>query len=744
MLVSRNALQTYAGLGKDSKLYFRTRQERNSYFGAGEIQTGQLCAIGGDPDSTDYTAAVWTMERFNGQNWAVVDIGPNFALYVTNEGLLALTNANEGGYNLKISRIAIKQTTPASASAETLSTWTSNEFFTSNGKKDICLDTNNAVGNPTFTLTNNLTYRTNLMNGGIQYTLLLDTDTMGQELEEATGPATLFTYKVSMIGLFVTNETEGEKLFAVANLPTPITKYATSPSQMGNALKFYLNLTLSNMGAINNLEVLESSVNSVPEVTTEDKLPEKYDGINSPYNLYLVDNLADTNVPAIAVRTGNPVIDAKLSWTYFTPTDDRLKITDAVKGTGIQNYMVVAWEDDTNKYVPADGSKADTQQLAGLYVGDHILYAGKIVNNRQNFTYSYLIDTIDAINYKIGDTVVADLPVVNSSDTVQFTIQILNVNNSGVPTEFYVTPTTGKDNVNTGNTYRGTSYPATALGEGTGLKINVTSQENSGISWEFTADMINKPLYAQIEGNAGKLSTTPTEMFVGWCVAHNAIKLALDLRNEASDVSYGTTRYATDEEVYSAATKVDAQLTTSVTPKRLQDNYIQKTAISGNKGYSADDPIVVDTHLKFTKQLVSTVSGVAFQGTAYRALWGDLAEYYRADKLYPAGTLVTVGDGHEEITIAKTECNGIISTKPGYELGNKESSFDLPLALIGKVPVLFAPDCLPRFGDRVYLSKNHPGKASNIPFGKCLGKIIDKRPNLDQVNSIMCSVRIAF
>ena len=199
MLVSRNALQTYPGLGKDSKLYFRTRQERNSYFGTGEIQTGQLCAIGGDPESADYTAAVWTMEQFNGQNWAVMDIGSNFALIVTNEGLRALTDAKTGEYNLRISRVAIKQT-PISTDPNTLSNWTSNDFFTSNGRKDICLDTNNAVGNPTFTLTNNLTYRTNLMNGGIQYTLLLDTDTMGQELEEATGPATLFSYRVSMIG----------------------------------------------------------------------------------------------------------------------------------------------------------------------------------------------------------------------------------------------------------------------------------------------------------------------------------------------------------------------------------------------------------------------------------------------------------------------------------------------------------------------------------------------------------------
>lgn len=121
-----------------------------------------------------------------------------------------------------------------------------------------------------------------------------------------------------------------------------------------------------------------------------------------------------------------------------------------------------------------------------------------------------------------------------------------------------------------------------------------------------------------------------------------------------------------------------------------------------------------------------------------------MAEYYKSDKLYPAGTLICIGAGLAEITEAKSECNGIISTKPGYELGKKEDAFDLPVALVGKVPVLFDGHCSPQFGDRVYLSKVVPGKASTTPFGKCLGKIIDRRKNLDQVNNIMCSVRIDF
>ena len=103
-----------------------------------------------------------------------------------------------------------------------------------------------------------------------------------------------------------------------------------------------------------------------------------------------------------------------------------------------------------------------------------------------------------------------------------------------------------------------------------------------------------------------------------------------------------------------------------------------------------------------------------------------------------------MGSGINEITEAKTECNGIISTKPGYELGEKHDELDLPVALVGRVPVLFAEDCVPSFGDRIYLSKTTPGKASTIPFGKCLGKIIDKSEHLDQKRTIMCVVRIEF
>ena len=119
-----------------------------------------------------------------------------------------------------------------------------------------------------------------------------------------------------------------------------------------------------------------------------------------------------------------------------------------------------------------------------------------------------------------------------------------------------------------------------------------------------------------------------------------------------------------------------------------------------------------------------------------------LAEFYEADEKYEAGTLITMGKGIKEISQAVTECNGVISTNPGYQLGEKKSELYLPVALVGRVPVMFDGNCMPKFGDRIYLSKVKPGCASTIENGKCLGKVIQK--DIKASRLIECSIRIDF
>ena len=72
-------------------------------------------------------------------------------------------------------------------------------------------------------------------------------------------------------------------------------------------------------------------------------------------------------------------------------------------------------------------------------------------------------------------------------------------------------------------------------------------------------------------------------------------------------------------------------------------------------------------------------------GTSYRSLWGDLAEYYLTDKEYPKGTLVQFG-GEKEITIATNKVNAVITSDPGFIL-NGEMKDSQAIALVGRVPV---------------------------------------------------------
>lgn len=800
MRVSRYALQSY---NIPDDYYFLTRSERDGYFQGKNIDKGTMCAIGGDKTSTDWSSTVWEADQYNGSNWATLDLSQNFALVVTNDGIAALTDASLGQYKLELSRILVKST-PIS-SGEALANWNLTTFKNTPGYSDICLDTNN-LNNSTFSMEKNLTYRTNLLNGGVQFTIQLGVNCMGQSIPTDTDSPnafpTLSEFDVAAIGLCVKDQREGNNgadvLFAIANLPIAVTKLASTPNRVGNDLKFYLNTTLSNFGNVANLDVIASSVNSVPEVISEDDLPNYYDGENAPYNLYIVDNLANTNIPAIAVRKGDPTQPNTnpVVWTYFTPTDDNIYVQPELISSSLHNYMIAAWDTQQNQYVPADSNweaqyedeesdesgetPTHSHSLAGMYNKSHIIYAGRIINTNAPYAYNFSLDTSIATGYEAGDQLVA----IDQTTGIEFYIMISRTNLQGKPLEWTISPTMGNSRITASDidvVYNGT------VGSGTDLKLSISSEEQTNdTAWNFPASWINKPLYVDYDhtndsqyawqaylaatdlpndtppdrrGLLTILPKTGTEgMFVGWCINSITVKLALDLRNEATDVTYGTTRYATNEEVADVAGQESAtEVTTSVTPQRLQDNYIQKTAVAGNPGSDWANPIIVDTYTRFNKTIVGKLpqgvtptqaliedQNLSFYGLAYRAWWEDLAEYYKSDKLYPAGTLICIGAGLAEITEARSECNGIISTKPGYELGKKEDAFDLPVALVGKVPVLFDGNCAPKFGDRVYLSKIVSGRASTTPFGKCLGKIIDRRKNLDQVNNIMCSVRIDF
>lgn len=103
-----------------------------------------------------------------------------------------------------------------------------------------------------------------------------------------------------------------------------------------------------------------------------------------------------------------------------------------------------------------------------------------------------------------------------------------------------------------------------------------------------------------------------------------------------------------------------------------------------------------------TKTFVNTING-----TALRANWADLAELYKSDKAYEPGTLVQFG-GSEEITVATSTVNAVVSEKPAY-LMNSGLENGLPIALAGRVKVR-VNGAVKKF-DRLVLDPQHPGVA---------------------------------
>ena len=145
--------------------------------------------------------------------------------------------------------------------------------------------------------------------------------------------------------------------------------------------------------------------------------------------------------------------------------------------------------------------------------------------------------------------------------------------------------------------------------------------------------------------------------------------------------------------------------------------------------------IVSDTDQTTHFQFFTDISG-----TAMRARWADLAETYASDKMYKPGTLMQFG-GSEEVTIATTEVNAVVSTKPAFLMNADISSENkLPLALIGRVPVRVIGS-IKKF-ERIILS-DIPGVACNRKFAnqQAIGVALESSDDEGE-KLILCSVKL--
>ena len=129
---------------------------------------------------------------------------------------------------------------------------------------------------------------------------------------------------------------------------------------------------------------------------------------------------------------------------------------------------------------------------------------------------------------------------------------------------------------------------------------------------------------------------------------------------------------------------------------------------------------------------------------------GDLAEKYRSDKVYPAGTIVKIG-GAKEITATTVaydlDAFGVISETPAFLLNSskaKDSKYDLPVALTGRVEILIKGTA--KKGDRI-VSSSEAGigqavtndVATQISPFCVVGRALQDKTTED-VGKVMCAI----
>jgi hypothetical protein len=712
--------------------YFETMQDilDDQQAHPNKYTEGTYRAYGGDPAWTpadiEYsTSAVWTLIVYSGQDqvWSPVVPDSDYSLIVTDEGLKAVAAALIGGYKLEFTKIELySDNLRSEVDVKLLNTWTNDDVYNAQLNKVFEINKDDESYWKT-----HVSFNASNTTGGLQTCVkVLPTDL---SLDAQS------TFYIQTIMMYVQNQlNNGETdpiLFGIVALPSSI--YKTVDVQgFGNELTIYINTVLDNLGSVLSLEQISFDNYSLPVVMTELELPSNLNNV-SQYNAYIVQNLHGSNKAALAIR--EPIAT---DWSYITANENSIKVPVGAFDSDVANYMFVKYDTENNLYIKADGSD---ESALGVRVGQTIVFTGSVTNYQIENVYSYnLLCTNPGTGYAEGDVLrMRDYP---------FDILVTKVNSVTHGIEQYsFSPLTGTEDypdLVKGVDYTSYAKPGSA---GQGATFKCVSRSLLHYDWSVDghplSDYVNVPLYVGMGTNAGKLTVERTSAFVGYAVSGNTIQLGLDARGHATPDVYGTVKFASQSDINSGAV-LDYKV---LSPYQLRNNFVIGTddCYVGDSKNSVSNRQEVTSHLTFTHSIECTgtdLNGVAFKGTAYRALWGDLAEYYHSDKYYQAGTLIIFGAGAAEITVASTECDGVISEKPGFILGEQKSELDLPVALAGRVPVLFDGQCSVHCGDKIYLSRIMPGRASTIVNGKCIGRVIDSAP--EGKEKIMCVVKINF
>lgn len=154
-------------------------------------------------------------------------------------------------------------------------------------------------------------------------------------------------------------------------------------------------------------------------------------------------------------------------------------------------------------------------------------------------------------------------------------------------------------------------------------------------------------------------------------------------------------------------------------------------------GYEASVSTVINTIP--VRNGSGDIFATKFQGIATSAQYADLAERFEASEPLEEGEIVCIG-GDKEIRKASfgDYVIGVISLNPAFRMNEGAGSDDTHpfVGYIGRVPVKCTG--VVNKGDKLFLAMGHPGVASTVVAGMCVGIALESgEGELHLVNSLI-------
>lgn len=595
--------------------------------------------------------------------------------------------------------------------------------------------------------------------------------TLGPEIGDLNNPTVPLVY--GSIGVYLAKyATNGEIeygkdiLWMVGSLDSVFYKYMNSNLTAGNTVSFYLQAAVSNKPEIDHININPTSYYSLPIVDTEQS---PY--FDPYYNAYGVWNYDESDTPALALRDNSGT-----KWNYFS-TSTELPAR-SIPGGGIYSA------DGLPKYVLGHSNGIIT-----------VLPNNTVLAFPNGFGSDSAFQTIKTKSIQVQtaeDTVAGTKEVIAIRNELNGSISLRVIDQSELKTDIYqpsgdnlywYNRSENKTYFIDSNTktelqfvhiaqYRIVSgqlqyfYPCNVLSgiSQTDLALltdrmdrtddRITAIDNSAVHIAenetitgqkiFTQDIIIKNTGASVEPNvilSGVADTNCTgavtfntrngaaksSAIFGVNESNNGVfKIDVVKGAESSTIEIANGSFDMSDDL-----KYD--LTNNIIGYNHQDNGVSKQVIISGKWH-------------FTQG----ITGTTFDGTSTSSLWADVAEYYEADKMYPAGTLLKFG-GEKEVTIADSEdeVESVVSENPGFLLNSDCTGIRTPVALAGKIRIRVIGSV--KKGDYIYYSgvigESIPGVAmpssKKIKNQHIIGKALESNEKTEE-KLVMCVARLSF